>query len=53
MATKRRILEALSRDDLWAIADEHDLEVADRRKVDDLIDSAARAPGDAADVEVA
>ena len=43
MASKRAILEQLTRDELWKVVDEHGLEVADRRKVDLLVDAAAKA----------
>ncbi|MBN2192582.1 MAG: BREX-6 system BrxE protein [Polyangiaceae bacterium] len=41
MASKRAVLEALSRDDLHALVDAYDLAVSDRRKKDALIDALA------------
>src|SRR5262245_38629258 len=43
MPSKRQILDLLTRPELQAIADEHGLEVADRRVNDQLIDAAVRS----------
>jgi len=43
MATKRAIIEQLSRDELWAVVDQYGLTVADRRKVDLLVEAVVKA----------
>lgn len=39
MPTKRQILEALTRDELLAVLDQYELEVADRRQKDDIVET--------------
>ena len=43
MSRKREVLELLRRSDLQEIADNFDLEVADRRSKDHLVDAVARS----------
>lgn len=42
MATKRAIVEQLTRDELWELVDTYDLKVEDRRKLDELHSVALR-----------